>query len=228
MHAGNDRFAPLCVEYTFLGACLGHVPGIVLQAIFEREDLKVPQKVAVAQALGKILWIQNDLSMRWQLPQDTISTGAHTRAHIAREPEPYNPSKPCSFLPDSSPLRLLRLTGTADGCENPPISQKIHEPVERMRMVHVERLHDGSLELLLSPAGVTALQHEIERSRLAARFELDYDPWKPHKEAVEYVGLDVVRAMFGKWTSMRARRPASVCDGTGYFYRNLLQSHSVR
>lgn len=272
MHAGNDRYAPMCVEYIFLGACLGYIQGLVLQAIFEREDLEVPQKVAVAQALGKILWIQNDLFMRWQLPQDTTLTGTNEQAHVARKAEHHSPSKPCSFLnidvdseeevtqgrdtardtsspqtlnvslhhpsslengcvlrqKDSSLLKLLRLTGIADGCDDPPLSQNSYELIERMRTVHVERLHDGSLELLLSPTGLTALQHEIERSGLAARLELDYDPWKPHQEAVDYFGLETAQKMFEEWTSKRARRLASVCGETGHFYRNLLQRHLVR
>ncbi|KAI5783535.1 Protoglobin-domain-containing protein [Geopyxis carbonaria] len=65
MHVGQGRKHPLHVEYVHIGACLGFIQDVVFEAILSHPRLRLEQKVAVIKALGKVLWIQNDLFAKW-------------------------------------------------------------------------------------------------------------------------------------------------------------------
>lgn len=61
MHVGQGRKHPLHVEYIHMGALLGFVMDILIEAIISHPKLKIEQKTAVIKALNKILWIQNGI-----------------------------------------------------------------------------------------------------------------------------------------------------------------------
>lgn len=65
MHVGQGRRHPLHVEYIHIGVCLGFIQDVMFEAILSHPRLKMDQKIAVVKALGKILWIQNDLFAKW-------------------------------------------------------------------------------------------------------------------------------------------------------------------
>ncbi|KAK7550774.1 Protoglobin-domain-containing protein [Phyllosticta citricarpa] len=65
MHVGRGREHPLHVEYLHIGACLGFVQDILNEAILSHPRLPLDRKIAVVKALGKVIWIQNDLFARW-------------------------------------------------------------------------------------------------------------------------------------------------------------------
>ncbi|KAI5805404.1 Protoglobin-domain-containing protein [Peziza echinospora] len=65
MHVGQGRKHPLHVEYIHMGVLLGFVQDIMIEAILNHPRLKMEQKIAVIKALGKVLWIQNDLFAKW-------------------------------------------------------------------------------------------------------------------------------------------------------------------
>ncbi|KAK8197670.1 Protoglobin-domain-containing protein [Phyllosticta capitalensis] len=65
MHVGRGREHPLHVEYVHIGACLGFVQDILNEAILSHPRLPLDRKIAVVKALGKVIWIQNDLFARW-------------------------------------------------------------------------------------------------------------------------------------------------------------------
>lgn len=65
MHVGRGREHPLHVEYLHIGACLGFVQDILNEAILSHPRLPMDRKIAVVKALGKVIWIQNDLFARW-------------------------------------------------------------------------------------------------------------------------------------------------------------------
>ncbi|KAF9530572.1 Protoglobin-domain-containing protein, partial [Crepidotus variabilis] len=65
MHTGMGRRHPLHVDYIHMNALLGYVNDIIVTAVLENEGLDLPTKTAVVRALGKVLWIQNDLFAKW-------------------------------------------------------------------------------------------------------------------------------------------------------------------
>ncbi|KAK6345299.1 hypothetical protein TWF718_007222 [Orbilia javanica] len=65
MHVGKGRKNPLHVEYIFLGACLGFIQDAMFEAILSHPRLELYRKIALIKALGKVIWIQNDLMERW-------------------------------------------------------------------------------------------------------------------------------------------------------------------
>ncbi|KAG9235368.1 Protoglobin-domain-containing protein [Amylocarpus encephaloides] len=67
MHVGLGRAHPLHVEYIHLGACLAFIQDILTEAIFSHPRLTQNRKIALVKALGKIIWIQNDLLAKWQV-----------------------------------------------------------------------------------------------------------------------------------------------------------------
>ncbi|EPS37951.1 hypothetical protein H072_8393 [Dactylellina haptotyla CBS 200.50] len=65
MHVGKGRKNPLHVDYVFLGACLGFIQDAMFEAILSHPRLELFKKIAIVKALGKVIWIQNDLMERW-------------------------------------------------------------------------------------------------------------------------------------------------------------------
>jgi Protoglobin len=53
------------VEYIHIGVLLGFIQDVVVEAVLSHPRLKLEQKIAVVKALGKVLWIQNDLFAKW-------------------------------------------------------------------------------------------------------------------------------------------------------------------
>ncbi|CAL3970121.1 hypothetical protein PZA11_006413 [Diplocarpon coronariae] len=67
MHVGLGRAHPLHVEYIHLGVCLAFIQDIMTEAILSHPKLSLGEKVALVKALGKIIWIQNDLFAKWHI-----------------------------------------------------------------------------------------------------------------------------------------------------------------
>lgn len=65
MHTGQGRKHPLHVEYVHVGACLGFIQDVFTEAILSHPKLSLERKMAVVKAIGKVLWIQNDLFAKW-------------------------------------------------------------------------------------------------------------------------------------------------------------------
>ena len=67
MHVGLGRAHPLHVEYIHLGACLSFIQDIMTEAILSHPRLPMPRKIALVKAIGKVIWIQNDLMAKWHV-----------------------------------------------------------------------------------------------------------------------------------------------------------------
>lgn len=65
MHIGRGRRNPLHVDYIFLGACLGYIQDALTEAILSHPKLHLQRKIAIVKAIGKVIWIQNDLLAKW-------------------------------------------------------------------------------------------------------------------------------------------------------------------
>lgn len=67
MHVGLGRAHPLHVEYIHLGICLAFIQDIMTEAILSHPRLSLTRKIAIVKALGKLIWIQNDLFAKWHI-----------------------------------------------------------------------------------------------------------------------------------------------------------------
>ncbi|UQC91285.1 uncharacterized protein CLUP02_16819 [Colletotrichum lupini] len=65
MHVGLGRKHPLNVEYIHLGACLSFIQDIMTEAMLSHPRMVMQKKIALVKALGKVIWIQNDLMAKW-------------------------------------------------------------------------------------------------------------------------------------------------------------------
>jgi hypothetical protein len=65
MHVGRGREHALHVEYVHIGACLSFIQDIFTEAILSHPRLPLLRKIALVKALGKVIWIQNDLFAKW-------------------------------------------------------------------------------------------------------------------------------------------------------------------
>jgi len=92
MHVGKGRKNPLHVDYIFLGACLGYIQDAMTEAILSHPRLELTQKIAIVKAIGKVIWIQNDLMAKWHLEDgkefDDDQPDEEIQAEAA-EPEGY-------------------------------------------------------------------------------------------------------------------------------------------
>ncbi|GKZ83427.1 hypothetical protein AnigIFM56816_008520 [Aspergillus niger] len=67
MHRGKDRMISFDVEYIHIGACLGYIQDVLIEGVMGCEKMSLPFRVALVRALGKVIWIQNDLFARWRV-----------------------------------------------------------------------------------------------------------------------------------------------------------------
>ncbi|KAJ2986081.1 hypothetical protein NUW58_g5199 [Xylaria curta] len=65
MHVGRGREHPLHIEYVHIGACLSFIQDTFTEALLSHPRLRMEKKVALIKALGKVIWIQNDLFAKW-------------------------------------------------------------------------------------------------------------------------------------------------------------------
>ncbi|KAF2843695.1 hypothetical protein M501DRAFT_1037530 [Patellaria atrata CBS 101060] len=65
MHTGLGRSAPLHIEYVHISATLGLIQDVLNEAILSHPKLAIGRKIAITKALGKVIWIQNDLFAKW-------------------------------------------------------------------------------------------------------------------------------------------------------------------
>ncbi|KAI0195078.1 Protoglobin-domain-containing protein [Xylaria flabelliformis] len=65
MHVGRGREHPLHIEYVHIGACLSFIQDTITEALLSHPRLRMEKKVALVKALGKVIWIQNDLFAKW-------------------------------------------------------------------------------------------------------------------------------------------------------------------
>ncbi len=75
MHVGRGREHPLHIEYVHIGACLSFIQDTLTEALLSHPRLRMERKVALVKALGKVIWIQNDLFAKWWY----VSTPTPTR-----------------------------------------------------------------------------------------------------------------------------------------------------
>lgn len=67
MHSGQERRVPLNIEYIHIGVMLGFIQDIFTEALMSHPTLSLQRKVALVRAIGKIIWIQNDLFARYRV-----------------------------------------------------------------------------------------------------------------------------------------------------------------
>lgn len=65
MHVGRGHQYPLHVEYVHIDVTLSFIQGILSEALLSHPRLKLDRKIALVKALGKVIWIQNDLFAKW-------------------------------------------------------------------------------------------------------------------------------------------------------------------
>jgi hypothetical protein len=134
MHVGLGRTHPLHIEYIHLGACLSFIQDIMTEAILSHPKLPLPRKIALVKALGKIIWIQNDLMAKWHIREgvdefavnddDDIEVEAEGYLHgkkIVRDEddEEADPGTPTG----TSPAGVCPFSGMAKGMEDMKIEE---------------------------------------------------------------------------------------------------------
>ncbi|PSR90879.1 Protoglobin-domain-containing protein [Coniella lustricola] len=65
MHVGRGREHPLHIEYVHIGVCLAFIQDTLNEALLSHPRIKMDRKIALIKALGKVIWIQNDLFAKW-------------------------------------------------------------------------------------------------------------------------------------------------------------------
>jgi hypothetical protein len=92
MHVGAGRRNPLHVDYMFLGVCLGYVQDAFTESILTNTTVELRLRISVVRALGKLIWIQNDLLARWHINENDIGTNPNPRPETSGLPKSAIPS----------------------------------------------------------------------------------------------------------------------------------------
>ncbi|KAK4034051.1 Protoglobin-domain-containing protein [Parachaetomium inaequale] len=86
MHTGLGRPHPLHIEYIHIGAGLAVIQDILSEAILSHPRLPLARKIAIVKALGKVIWIQNDLFTKWYVTDgEEFTDGVDYAALLERE-----------------------------------------------------------------------------------------------------------------------------------------------
>jgi hypothetical protein len=122
MHVGSGRRNPLHVDYLFLGICMGYIQDAFTEAILTNTTIELRLRISIVRALGKLIWIQNDLLARWHInennlganplaiPQTQTQTSTRPRPATASaspvppKAHPYPPPTTSFLLPDTESL----------------------------------------------------------------------------------------------------------------------------
>lgn len=97
MHVGGGRRNPLHVDYMFLGICMGYVQDAFTESILTNTTVDLRLRISVVRALGKLIWIQNDLLARWHINENTIGVNPN--------PQPETSGLPRSAAPSPVPAK---------------------------------------------------------------------------------------------------------------------------
>ncbi|KAH1436091.1 hypothetical protein KXV65_004711 [Aspergillus fumigatus] len=100
MHSGQERRLPLNIEYIHIGVMLGFIQDVFTEALMSHPTLSLQRKVALVRAIGKIIWIQNDLFAKWRV-RDGEEYADEMSEIILDDKEGYIGEK--KILGDSSP-----------------------------------------------------------------------------------------------------------------------------
>lgn len=92
MHVGAGRRNPLHVDYMFLGICMGYVQDAFTEAILTNNSVDLRLRISVVRALGKLIWIQNDLLARWHINENNIGINPNPQPETSGLPRPVAPS----------------------------------------------------------------------------------------------------------------------------------------
>ncbi|KAI0594161.1 Protoglobin-domain-containing protein [Biscogniauxia sp. FL1348] len=85
MHVGRGRQHPLHIEYVHIGACLSFIQDTLTEALLSHPRLKMDRKVALVKALGKVIWIQNDLFAKWYVRDGDEYADESEKPEVERE-----------------------------------------------------------------------------------------------------------------------------------------------
>lgn len=134
MHVGKGRKNPLHVDYVFLGACLGYIQDAMTEAILSHPRLDLTQKIAIVKAIGKVIWIQNDLMAKWHVDDGKEFIDAEwdeeTQAE-ARQPEGYVNGKRVLGKVDEDDSSI---DGTASSVSSEKSTTSLGRTMEQVRL----------------------------------------------------------------------------------------------
>lgn len=83
MHVGAGRRNPLHVDYMFLGICMGYVQDAFTESILTTTTVDLRLRISLVRALGKLIWIQNDLLARWHINEDNIGSQSNPASSVS-------------------------------------------------------------------------------------------------------------------------------------------------
>ncbi|KAJ4290093.1 hypothetical protein N0V88_006599 [Collariella sp. IMI 366227] len=82
----NSAPTPLHIEYIHIGAGLAVIQDILCEAILSHPRLHIARKIAIVKALGKVIWIQNDLFTKWYVHDgEEFTDGMDYEAIVEKE-----------------------------------------------------------------------------------------------------------------------------------------------
>jgi len=131
MHVGKGRQNPLHVDYIFLGACLGYIQDSMTEAILSHPRLDLMRKIAIVKAIGKVIWIQNDLLAKWHIDEGEEFSDFFDDEEIeaeARDPEGYVNGKRVLGGDDSS------IDGRASSISSEKSTTSLGRTIEEVRL----------------------------------------------------------------------------------------------
>ncbi|KAF2745673.1 hypothetical protein M011DRAFT_469340 [Sporormia fimetaria CBS 119925] len=123
MHVGQGRVHPLHVEYVHIGVTLSFIQDVLTEAILSHPRLKMDRKIALVKALGKVIWIQNDLFAKWYVRDGDEFAEEQLVPEV--EPEGYLHGKRVLGEGSESESEIEDAASTAGSCPFKGLTMKV-------------------------------------------------------------------------------------------------------
>jgi len=187
MHVGKGRKNPLHVDYIFLGACLGYIQDSMTEAILSHPRLDLTQKIAIVRAIGKVIWIQNDLMAKWHIEDGKEFADSDWNDELqaeAQQPEGYVNGKRVLGKVDEDDSSI---DGTASSISSEKSTTSLGRTMEQVRLSNEQSKCPFS--------GMANGGHELNSQRAATWRPRRDDPMVPPSSPT---GIPRLRVIDGK------------------------------
>ncbi|EXJ69601.1 uncharacterized protein A1O5_07637 [Cladophialophora psammophila CBS 110553] len=193
MHVGKGRRNPLHVDYIFLGVCLGYIQDSMTEAILSHPRVELTQKIAIVKAIGKVIWIQNDLMAKWHVEDGREFLDEDIEEDMeaeAREPEGYLNGK--RILGNGGGNDDDSIAGTVSSTSSEKSTTSLGRTMEQVRLANEQQ------KMTCPFSGMVNGPEDMENQRAATWRPSRRELLQPEATSPPPTGIPRLRVIDGK------------------------------
>lgn len=116
------------MEYVHVGATLALIQDVLTEAVLSHPRLSLGRKMGLVKALGKVIWIQNDLFAKWYVRDGEEYTDGVDYSKLIEREGYLHGHKVLGLHENGSESEMSETTEGTDGAEMDPKGKGIGAP----------------------------------------------------------------------------------------------------